>query len=162
MDTKNDNSAVDCAQSPQVWQSGGASGIVYPMKSLALIAALVLALPAFAQSKMTAAEFDAYTRGKTLFYGTSGAPYGAEVYLPDRRVKWTFLDGECKDGEWYEDNSGLICFVYEDNPDPQCWSFVEGPGGLIASFENDPNQTTLYEARDSDEELLCLGPKIGV
>ncbi len=129
---------------------------------LAALAALVLlSLPLAAQEAMTGQEFDAYTRGKTLFFGQSGRPYGAEVYLDDRRVRWSFLDGKCKDGEWYED-AGQICFVYEDNPVPQCWTFHRGAEGLIARFENDPAGTELYEANDMGEEMLCLGPRIGV
>ncbi len=119
------------------------------------------ALAAAADPMMSAAEFDAYTKGKTLFYGRGGQSYGAEVYYENRRVQWSFLDGECKEGEWYEE-SGLICFVYDDNPDPQCWSFQEGSGGLIARFENDPETTELYEAEDVGRELVCLGPKVGV
>ncbi|MEP1839144.1 MULTISPECIES: hypothetical protein [Alphaproteobacteria] len=131
------------------------------MRTLSLILWGLCALPAAAQSLMTAEEFDSYTRGKTLYYGNGGTPYGAEIYLPNRRVRWSFLDGECRDGEWYEDD-GLICFVYEDRTDPQCWSFEQGTGGLIARFENDPAVTPLYEANESTEEMLCLGPKIGV
>ncbi len=132
-----------------------------PMKFTTLIFAVFSALPAAAQDLMTAAEFDRYTRGKTLFYGRDGAAYGAEIYLENRRVRWSFLDGQCKDGQWYEE-AGLICFVYEDNPDPQCWSFTEGSGGLIARFENNPLTTELYEAQDVGEEMVCLGPKVGV
>jgi len=131
------------------------------MRTLTLILWGLCALPAAAQSLMTAEEFDSYTRGKTLYYGNGGTPYGAEIYLPNRRVRWSFLDGECRDGEWYEDD-GLICFVYEDRTDPQCWSFEQGTAGLIARFENDPAVTPLYEANESTEEMLCLGPKIGV
>ncbi|WP_299029104.1 hypothetical protein [uncultured Sulfitobacter sp.] len=131
------------------------------MKLIAFCLTAFVALPACAQPLMSAEEFDAYTRGKTLYYGNGAEPYGAEIYLPDRRVRWSFLDGECKDGSWYEDN-GLICFTYDDRPAPQCWSFELGSGGLIARFENDPAVTPLYEATESTEELLCLGPKIGV
>ena len=133
------------------------------MKTLSLCAALTIscAAPLAAQSKMSAAEFDAYTQGKTLFYGRNGAAYGAEIYHENRRVQWSFLDGECKEGEWFEVGE-LICFVYEDNPEPQCWSFELGAGGLIARFENNPETTELYEAQDSDEEMICLGPKVGV
>jgi len=131
------------------------------MKKLMLVLGLMLAAPVAAQTTMSAAEFDAYTKGKTLFYGSEGAPYGAEVYHEDRRVQWSFLDGECKEGSWYED-AGLICFVYEDRQDPQCWSFTKGPRGLIARFENNPETNELYEAQDVGEEMLCLGPKIGV
>ena len=112
-------------------------------------------------AQMSAQEFDGYTRGKTLFYGDQSGPYGAEIYLPDRRVRWSFLDGQCMDGEWYA-TDGLICFTYDERPKPQCWSFERGPRGLIARFENDPATTPLYEATDSTEEMLCLGPKIGV
>ena len=130
------------------------------MKTLALLLTLIAA-PLGAQDLMTAEEFDAYTRGKTLFFGQNGQAYGAEIYHENRRVEWSFLDGDCKTGEWYED-AGLICFIYENNPDPQCWSFTRGTGGLIARFENRPNTTELYEAQDTDEKMLCLGPKVGV
>lgn len=130
------------------------------MKKIVLLFAL-MALPAAAQDRVTAEEFDAYTRGKTLYYGQNGQAYGAEVYHDNRRVEWSFLDGECKTGEWYE-AGGLICFVYEDNPDPHCWSFAKGPSGLIARFEDSPGTTELYEAEDIGEEMLCLGPKVGV
>lgn len=131
------------------------------MKYFCLILWALIALPVAASDLMTADEFEAYVTGKTLFYGQGGAPYGAEIYLPDRQVKWSFLDGECKDGYWYDD-AGLICFVYEDNPDPQCWSFEQHPGGLVARFENNPDGTELYEANDHGREMLCLGPKVGV
>jgi hypothetical protein len=131
------------------------------MKQIFALLAMLLATPLAAQSSMTADEFDAYTRGKTLFYNSNGQTYGAERYLDNRRVEWSFLDGECKPGEWYEEN-GQICFTYEDNPSPQCWTFEAGTGGLIARFENDPTTTELYEAQDNDQDLLCLGPKVGV
>ncbi|KZY50973.1 hypothetical protein HKX23_06540 [Sulfitobacter sp. KE29] len=126
--------------------------------AFALICAF-LPLPALAE--MSAAEFEAYTEGKTLYFGQSGAPYGAEIYRENRRVQWSFLDGHCKEGRWYEAD-GLICFVYEDDPAPQCWSFSENPTGLVARFENDPTETALYEAREMTEPLLCLGPEVGV
>ncbi|MGC1506591.1 MAG: hypothetical protein WA782_20940 [Sulfitobacter sp.] len=130
------------------------------MKTLALLLAL-LAAPLAAQNLMSAEEFDAYTRGKTLFYGKTGQAYGAEIYHENRRVEWSFLDGDCKEGEWYE-AEGLICFIYENNPNPQCWSFKKGTNGLIARFENRPDTTELYEANEGGQEMLCLGPKVGV
>lgn len=129
------------------------------MKYILILAAL-LAGPARAEN-MSAEAFDAYTRGKTLYYGAEGEPYGAERYLNGRRVVWTFLDGQCKDGIWYE-TDGQICFLYEDNLNPQCWTFRQGPKGLIAQFENDPEAQELYEAQDLGEEMLCQGPDAGV
>ena len=131
------------------------------MKRAAFILMVLPSLLGAAETRMTAAEFDAYTRGKTFYYGSAGSPYGGEEYLEGRRVRWSFLDGDCKDGQWYEE-AGLICFVYDDNPDPQCWSFERAASGLVARFQNDPSQSLLYEVEQSGEPLLCLGPKIGV
>ena len=131
------------------------------MKSALLSLPLLLVAAMTRAEPMTAAEFEAYVTGKTLYYGRSGAPYGAEIYHENRRVTWSFLDGDCKDGYWYAEGRN-ICFVYDDRPDPQCWTFERGPGGLVAQFENNPDSTALYEAQDIGEEMICLGPKIGV
>jgi hypothetical protein len=126
-------------------------------------AALTFALtcPALAEGLMTAEEFDAFTRGKTFYYGTGGEAYGAEEYLPNNRVIWTFLDGQCQYGIWYEDE-GNICFVYENIPERQCWTFRKNDsGGLIARFENDPQDLELYEVERSAKPLDCPGPDVG-
>lgn len=122
---------------------------------------LLLGQAALAAPSMSATEFDDYTRGKTFYYGSGGQAYGAEEYLDNRRVRWTFLDGHCQEGIWYQAN-GLICFVYETEPEPQCWSFERTAGGMIARFENDPGALALYEVEQSREPLMCLGPEIGV
>ncbi len=134
------------------------------MKHLSFLVVLLCTLAGSvtaAETRLSAAEFDAYTRGKTFYYGSMGRPYGGEEYLDDRRVRWSFLDGECKDGRWYE-QADEICFVYDDNPDPQCWSFAIGGRGLIARFGGDSAQSELYEVEQSAEPLLCTGPKVGV
>ena len=127
---------------------------------LALAFAL-LALPLGAETPMTAEEFDAYTRGKTLYYGQNGQPYGVEEYRENREVTWSFLDGRCLDGRWYEDDRGMICFVYEDGSGPQCWRFFRGPEGLRAIFE-DESAVPLYEAEEGEAPMQCLGPEVGV
>jgi len=123
---------------------------------LAILLVLATPLAGLAQQSLSAEAFDDYTRGKTLFYGNNGQAYGVERYLPGRRVIWSFLDGNCQYGSWYEDR-GQICFLYEDRDDPQCWSFSQGPDGLIARFENDPRATELYEARNATDKLVCNG-----
>ncbi|MDD9738705.1 MAG: hypothetical protein RID15_03680 [Marinovum algicola] len=130
------------------------------MRHALIAVALALATPAVAQ--MSASEFEAYTTGKTLYFRSNGRDYGVEEYMENRQVRWSFLDGRCREGEWYEDSRGMICFVYEDSPDPQCWSFRRGADGLVARFEDDPESTELYEARQNDEPMMCLGPEIGV
>lgn len=117
---------------------------------------------AFADNPMSADEFDRYTRGKTLYFSDETGRYGGEEYFDRRRVRWSFLDGECKEGTWYASGRD-ICFVYEDNPEPQCWQFfLNDSGGLTATFSNDDSDTTLYEVTGDDEEMICLGPEVGV
>lgn len=136
--------------------------IVFRRFILASLMSLLATASTAAEVPLNGDAFDRYTRGKTLFYGQNGQTYGAEIYMDNQRVRWSFLDGKCKDGSWYEDGP-QICFVYEDQPDaPQCWSFSKGEQGLIARFENLPGATELYEADDIGEEMICLGPEVGV
>ncbi|MCE8007923.1 hypothetical protein [Aestuariivita sp.] len=113
-----------------------------------------------AQAGMTAEQFEAYTTGKTLFYSVDGADYGVERYLDGRRVQWSFLDGECIDGTWYEE-AGRICFAYEAWDAPQCWYFTQTPRGLKAEFADENGRMAEYLASDRGEDMVCLGPKIG-
>ena len=129
------------------------------MKRIFCIALCLLPVPCHAQ--MNAEEFERYTRGRTLIFDQDGRAYGAERFLPGRRVTWSFLDGECRDGIWYPQD-GNICFLYEDRDAPQCWTFTETPDGLIARFAGESTAFELYEARETQEEMICLGPEVGV
>ncbi len=143
------------------------NGILGNMKQFILLPRLITAfvamtaLPATAQQAMNAAEFDAYTQGKTFYYGSAGTPYGGEEYLPNNRVRWSFLDGKCKEGVWYEE-AGQICFLYEDRVEPQCWTFSHGAAGLVAEFQGKLAGEPLYEMEKKSEPMLCHGPEVGV
>lgn len=114
-----------------------------------------------ADTPMTAAEFEAYATGKTLSYAQGAEVWGSEQYLPNRQVIWAFNTEDCQYGIWFEDE-GNICFVYDDDPAPQCWRFFREAGGLRAEFVDDPANTALSEVRQSREPLQCKGPDIGV
>ncbi|MEL6169618.1 MAG: hypothetical protein AAFR35_13075 [Pseudomonadota bacterium] len=131
------------------------------MRFVIALAAMLAGIPATAETPMNAAEFEGYTTGKTLTYSEGGVAYGIEEYFPNRRVRWSFLDGQCQEGIWYPVGD-LICFDYEEIETPQCWQFFERPGGLEAVFGADPSTTALYETQDSPEPMLCLGPEVGV
>ena len=134
------------------------------MRLPALLLALGLAVPLAAAEPgrpLTAAEFDAATVGRTLYYNSGGLAYGAEQYLPGRRVIWAFMGDDCRKGEWYEQD-GFICFVYEDTPEPQCWTFFKAAGGLTARFRGDPLGLPLVAVEESTEPMQCLGPDLGV
>lgn len=130
-------------------------------RTLLALVALCAALPAAATDLLSAQEFEDYVTGRTLTYNSGGTPYGVEQYLENRRVRWAFLGDDCVEGEWFE-SGGLICFVYENNDVPQCWSFEKRAGGLVARFENSTEGTELYEALQSEKPMVCLGPKVGV
>ncbi len=131
------------------------------LPSLALIASLIAA-PVWAQDQMSAQDFDAYSKGKTFYYGSQGKPYGVEEYFNNQRVRWSFLNGQCQEGRWYEDQ-GAICFVYENTPTPQCWRFFRSPEGMTAQFEGEDGALTeLYQMQDAPEAMQCPGPEVGV
>nr|WP_050525872.1 hypothetical protein [Pseudorhodobacter aquimaris] len=131
------------------------------MRFVPLTLLLAVATPALAETPLTGAEFDAYATGKTLTYAVGGEVYGIEQYLPNRRVRWAFVDDTCRIGHWYEDAES-ICFVYEHDATPQCWMFYLQGGALTARFMSDPPSTELKELSQTDAPLACSGPDIGV
>lgn len=130
---------------------------------LAGAVSLVLAGPlaAAAQEPMTAEEFEAYATGKTLSFAQGDVIWGTEQYLPGRRVVWAFSESECQYGTWYQQGE-QICFVYDNDPAPQCWTFWMQGDGLRARFAGDPGGTELAEVGESNEPLACPGPDLGV
>ncbi|WP_369802503.1 hypothetical protein [Pseudorhodobacter sp. MZDSW-24AT] len=110
---------------------------------------------------LTGAEFEAYTTGKTLTFSQFGQVYGAEQYLPGRKVRWAFKGDVCRDGTWYEE-AGKICFTYTYNPTPQCWSFWRQDGRLTGLFSGDGAGAELSEVAQSPDPLACAGPDVGV
>jgi hypothetical protein len=124
---------------------------------------LLVALPAAARAEpsMTLAEFEAYVTGKTLTYSQFGEVYGIEEYLPDRRVRWAFTEDVCQYGRYYEDD-GLICFAYEYDPKPHCWTFLQDGTGLRALSVTDAPGAEISEVAQSDAPLACAGPEVGV
>ncbi|MBU9696840.1 hypothetical protein GU927_003160 [Rhodobacteraceae bacterium HSP-20] len=134
----------------------------------ALLLAATLCLPALAQeatpvadAPLAAAEFEAYATGKTLSYAQDGVIWGAEQYLPGRKVIWAFTEDDCQYGHWFEDR-GNICFVYDADPEPQCWRFFREATGLRAIFMGADGSTSLSEVGQSSEPLHCPGPDLGV
>lgn len=130
------------------------------------LAACAALLPATtltaAEERLTGEAFERHTTGRTLSFSFNGVPYGIEQYLPGRRVLWAFVGDTCQEGIWYE-REGMICFIYDHNPDEQCWSFYRSDSGLRAVFEGpDGPSTELYEVERSNQPLTCEGPGVGV
>lgn len=126
-----------------------------------LLALLVLATPAFADPLLTAEEFDALTLGRTMSWSEQGTVYGFEQYLPGRKVRWTFVGDECKDGTWYQQGDA-ICFQYEGDPAPDCWTITRSDPDLLAQYTTSPPDTPPVVVSATTEPLACFGPKVGV
>lgn len=138
------------------------------MRLATLTFCLALATPALANdlvqvvdTPLTGAEFEAYATGKTLSYAQNGVVWGSEQYLSDRRVIWAFTEDECQYGQWYEEQ-GNICFLYDNDLQPQCWRFFREASGLRAIFMGADGGTSLSEVGQSTTPLNCPGPDVGV
>lgn len=123
---------------------------------------LLVLLPtlAAAETPITADEFEAHVTGKTLTYQQFDSAFGTEEYLPDRKVRWSTAPNECLYGSWFPQGD-KICFVYEYNPTPICWSFWLRDGELVALSETGLAGEELHEVAASDQGLPCPGPDIG-
>lgn len=125
----------------------------------ALFAAAPLA--AVAQTPLTGEEFEALVTGRTLDYLTAGTVFGTEEYLPGRRVRWAFTFDECRLGTWYEADD-LICFLYENDPDPKCWTLWQEGDRLLARSVNDAPDDPPTTVLPATAPLTCQGPEVGV
>jgi hypothetical protein len=128
---------------------------------LLLVLGLSAGMAAAAEVPLDGAAFEARTTGQTLAFESGGQAYGYEQYLPGRRVIWAFDGGECRAGRWFEPDPGRICFVYEHDPDPQCWAFFDRAGRLVAQFEGAEAGEELIETERSSAPLNCPGPDVG-
>jgi len=128
----------------------------------ALFAAALSALPVLADVPMDAEAFEAYVEGRTLTFSFEGSEYGVEQYLPGRRVLWAFIGDQCQEGVWYQ-RQDMICFLYDHNPDEQCWQFFRTDRGLRGVFIGpDGPGTELYEVKNNTTPMSCPGPGVGV
>ena len=132
-----------------------------PVRALALSLALAgLATAAPAQTPLTAEEFEAHVTGKTITYRQLTNLFGIEEYLEGRKVRWSVAPGECQYGSWYPKDSS-ICFVYEYDPTPHCWTFWKEAGALVVLSDTGLPGEELYEIDRSDTPLSCPGPDVG-
>ncbi|MBL9075437.1 hypothetical protein [Tabrizicola sp.] len=125
------------------------------------LALFFLATPSLAETPITAEVFEAHVTGKTLTYRQFGNLFGIEQYLPDRKVRWSTAPNECQYGSWYPQGEN-ICFVYEYDPTPACWTFWMKDGALVALSTSGVAGEELHEVDASDQGLPCPGPDVGV
>ena len=127
---------------------------------LALLLALLPSL-APAETPITPEAFEAHVTGKTLVYRQFDSLFGVEEYLPGRKVRWSTAPDQCQYGTWYPKDEA-ICFVYEYDPTPSCWTFWLRAGALVARSTDGLPGEELHEVEASDQPLPCPGPDVGV
>jgi hypothetical protein len=125
------------------------------------LALLLAASPALAEAPLSAEEFDALTLGRTMTWAEFGTVYGVEQYLPGRRVRWTVLGDDCLAGHWYAEGPE-ICFQYENDPVPDCWTITATGAGMLARYRADPSDAEPVVVEETTETLACFGPEVGV
>lgn len=127
----------------------------------ALLFAVWLACPALAETPVSVEAFEAHVTGRTLTYRQFDHVFGIEEYLPGRKVRWSTAPNECLYGSWYPQGDA-ICFVYEYDPTPACWTFWLKDGALVALSTNGLPGEELHEVEASTQGLPCPGPDVGV
>jgi hypothetical protein len=132
-----------------------------PTRIFALAVLFALGGPVLADTPITAEVFEDHVTGKTITYRQFDNLFGVEEYLADRKVRWSTAPDECQYGTWYPSGEN-ICFVYEYNPAPQCWTFWLRNGALVALSVNALPGEELHEVDVSDTPLPCPGPDVGV
>jgi len=125
------------------------------------LAASLAAGAAGAETPVSPDEFDRLTAGRTVHWTALGRPYGTEQYLPGRQVLWAVEGGDCQRGRWWA-KGAEICFSYEGDPAPKCWTITREAQKLAARPVDDPGGIPLIAASDSDRPLACRGPRVGV
>lgn len=127
------------------------------------LALATLPAAALAEEAMSAKDFEALATGKTMTYARDGSIWGREQYLAGRRVIWAFEGEACKRGIWYEAEPGLICFVYDDDPDGlECWRFYLQDGKLVAWSDATLTGMPLAVVEETAQPMACPGPDVGV
>lgn len=122
----------------------------------------LVATPLRAEQPLSGAKFEALVTGWTLQFKSGGKAYGAEQYLPGRRVLWAFDGDQCREGHWEEPAPNVICFLYGPETAAQCWSFYENDGRIRAEFQGRIGGMPLIETQRTRDPLACAAPELGV
>jgi hypothetical protein len=128
----------------------------------ACVVIVALAAAAAAQAPVSPGAFETMSEGRTLHFTLDGLPFGAEQYFSGRRSLWRFADGTCDRGTWHAEGE-RICFVYDADPQPQCWRFLrEGDRYSAALVGGEGEGDFVLELSHADHAPLpCPGPDLG-
>lgn len=124
------------------------------MRWLAALALTGFITPALAENPappdppLGAEAFERLVEGKTMNTHDGTGIYGVETFLPGRRAIWRD-DAQCLEGTWRAEGA-MICFDYEGDPQPYCWTYHDQGDFLMGWYEGDrsTDPILLYPAKD--------------
>lgn len=124
------------------------------MRSVTLV--LLLAAPALAQDDppLTAEAFEKFVEGRTMDTFDQTGRYGVETFLPGRRAIWRDAN-QCLEGTW-RPQGDQICFDYQGDPTPYCWTYHDRGGWLMAWLDGDQS-TDPITLHPSTDLVTCEG-----
>ena len=120
-----------------------------------MIAVLLMASAAHAETPITAAEFEAFASGKTLVWSEGGEAYGQEAYLPGRALQWSEDGSSCLGGSYAQGDAGEICFTYDDGTDPDCWLLYRKGDALHGTLQSEAEPRKDYVITVGHAPLAC-------
>lgn len=127
------------------------------MRLISLIATLAFSSPAHAQEQLTPDGFLDLAQGRTLSFSNvaSGNLVGVEEFLRRDLSVWADESGRCTYGR-IEQRGPLLCFVYEDAPDPDnCWIPFNDDGELLVMSYRTSEVQRISDI--SEEPVICEG-----
>lgn len=128
------------------------------MKTVAAVAfALLTALPASAQDQMTPDGFLDLALKRTLSFSSvrNGRLVGVEQFLRRDLSVWADDTGRCTYGR-IEIRGPLLCFLYEDAPDPgNCWIPFMDEGTLLVMAQRSNEVQRISDI--SEKPVICEG-----
>ena len=127
------------------------------MRIFAGIIVALLASSAVAQEQLTPDGFLDLAHGRTLSFTNiqSGNLVGVEQFLRRDLSVWADETGRCTYGR-IEQRGPLLCFLYEDAPDPgNCWIPFMDEGTLLVLSERTREVQRISDI--SEKPVICEG-----
>ena len=129
------------------------------LKPLICAVSLVMAGPIGAQDQISPEQFLDQASGNTLTFRSfrTNNLVGNEQFLRRDLSVWATANGRCTYGT-IEVRGALVCFIYEDNPNPKnCWTpFVQDGDLVVVSLDGDVQRITEFSKRDISCEAAPL------
>lgn len=123
----------------------------------AALIGVICAAPLAAQDQMTPGEFLELAVGRTLSFSNTrtGNLIGVEQFLRTDLSVWADQTGRCSYGR-IEQRGPLLCFLYEDAPDPDnCWIPFMDEGTLLVLSQRTREVQRISDI--SERPVTCEG-----